>query len=63
MANTIITHITENGTKVEEGPDANEYLRRLRGAIQTKPSPQVREIVRKVRISSDHELRRLQWNV
>jgi hypothetical protein len=59
----IITHITESGTIVEAGPDANEYLRRLQGAIQTRRPEFTREVVRKVRISSNHELRRLQWGI
>jgi hypothetical protein len=61
MADKIITHITENGTVIEAGPDANEYLKRLRGAIQTKQPENIRVEVRKVRVSSQHELRRLSW--
>jgi hypothetical protein len=63
MANTIITHITDSGTQVETGPDAKEYLERLRGAIQTKRTPFIREVVRKLQVSSDHELRRLKWGI
>jgi hypothetical protein len=65
MAESIITHITDNGTEIEAGPDANEYLRRLRGAIMTKRPEQdfSNQVSRKLKISSEREIRRLKWGI
>jgi hypothetical protein len=62
MADTI-SYITENGTVVVSHPDSEEYQRRLWGTIQTKRPVKVRNEIKKIRVSSNHELRRLKWGI